>query len=107
MTTRTVALIGLLCLGTAGGFAYAPPVQAGVDIDVDIAPPAPRYERVVVRPGYVWTPGYYRYENRRYVWVGGNYVVERQGYRWRPHRWVQMNGRWHYAEGGWDPDDHH
>lgn len=105
MTTRTVALIGLLCLGSAGGFAYAPPVQAGVDIDVDLAPPAPVYERVVARPGYVWTPGYYRYVGNRYVWVGGTYVVERPGYRWRPHRWVQVNGRWHYAEGGWDPED--
>jgi len=107
MTTRTVALIGLLCLGTAGGFAYVPPVQASVDIDVDLAPPAPRYERVVVRPGYVWTPGYYRWTNNRYVWVGGTYVVERPGYRWRPHRWTSMNGRWRFEEGGWDPDDRH
>jgi len=104
MTTRTVALIGLLCLGTAGGFAYTPPVQAGIDIDVDIAPPAPVVEPVVVREGYVWTPGYYRYENRRYVWVGGAYVAARPGYHWRAHHWVQVNGRWHFEEGGWDRD---
>ena len=107
MTARTVALIGLLCLGTAGGLAYTPPVQAGVDIDVVVAPPPPREERVVVRPGYVWTPGYYRYSENRYVWVGGTYVVERPGYRWRPHRWTNVNGRWHFEEGGWDTDDHH
>ena len=109
MTVRNIALIGLLCLGTAGGFAYTPPVLAAdVDIDVDVAPPAPRYEKVVVRRGYVWTPGYYRWTpEHRYVWVGGTYVVERPGYPWRPHAWVQVNGRWHLNEGGWDADDHH
>jgi len=109
VTTRAVALIGLLVLGTAGGVAYTPPVQARtfVDVDVNLAPPAPRYERVVVRPGYVWTPGYYRWNNqyRRHDWVGGVYIVERPGYRWRPHRWARGHGgRWRFQQGGWDRD---
>ena len=108
MTTRTIALIGLLCLGAAGAVAYTPPVQARtfVDVDVNLAPPAPRYETVVVRPGYVWTPGYYRYNSRyrRHDWVGGVYVAERPGYRWRAHRWAQVNGRWRLQQGGWDRD---
>ena len=107
MTTRALALIGLLCLGTAGGFAYSPPAQARtyVDVGVEIAPPAPRYEAVVVRPGYAWTPGYWRWnnENRRHDWVGGVYVAERPGYRWEPHRWDHgRDGRWHFQEGRWN-----
>jgi hypothetical protein len=91
---------------TTRGVAYTPPVQARTFVDINIAPPAPRYEAVVVRPGYVWTPGYYRYNNRyrRQEWVGGVYVAERPGYRWRAHRWAQHNGRWRFQEGGWDRD---
>jgi hypothetical protein len=108
MTTRTLALVGLLCVGTAGGLAYTPPVVAGayVDVGIDIAPPAPRYERVVVRPGYVWTPGYWRWDNagRRHVWVGGVFVAERPGFVWIPHRWDHgPDGRWHFQEGHWGP----
>jgi hypothetical protein len=107
VTTRAIALIGLLCLGTAGGFACAPPAQARsyVNVDVDVAPPAPRYERVVVRRGYAWTPGYWRWDNvgRRHQWVGGVYVAERPGYVWRPHRWNRgEGGRWRFEEGRWD-----
>ena len=106
MTTREIALIGLLCLGTAGGFAYTPPAQARtvVDVGIDIAPPAPRYEAVVVRPGYAWTPGYWRWNNQyhRHDWVGGAYVAERPGYVWGPHRWERgAEGHWHMHEGHW------
>ena len=82
MTTRNLALIGLLCLGTAGGVAYTPPVEARtfVDLDINVAPPAPRYEQVVVRPGYVWAPGYWRWDGHgHHVWVGGYYMHERAG----------------------------
>lgn len=106
MTTRTLALVGLLCLGTAGGFAYTPAVEARayVDVDIDVAPPAPRQEVVVARPGYVWTPGYWNWDHvgRRHVWVGGVYVRERPGYTWVPHHWVQgAAGRWHFVQGHW------
>ena len=107
MTTRAFALAGLLCLGTVGGMAYVPPVEARtyVDVGIDIAPPAPREERIVVRRGYVWTPGYYRWNEgvRQHEWVAGTYVAERPGYVWRPHRWERgPEGHWHFIEGGWD-----
>jgi hypothetical protein len=103
VATRTLALIGLLCLGTAAT-VYTPPVEARtyVDVDVDIAPPAPRYEQVVVRRGYVWAPGYYRWEGGRHVWVGGSYMRERPGHRWVPAHWAQgPHGRWHFYAGHW------
>lgn len=103
--TRNLALIGLLCLGT-GAVTYAPPVEARtyVDVDVNLAPPAPRYERVIVRPGYAWTPGYWRWDRygHRHVWVGGVYVRERPGMVWVPHHWQQgPHGGWRFVEGHW------
>lgn len=103
MTTRTIALIGLLCLGTAGT-TYTPPAEARtyVDLDINVPPPAPRYERVVVRPGYVWAPGYYRWEGGRHVWVNGYYMRARPGWVWVPHHWVQgPRGGWHFVPGHW------
>jgi len=107
MTTRALALACLLGLGIAGGIASTPPAQARtyVDVGIDVAPPAPRYERVVVRPGYVWTPGYWRWNEggRHHEWVAGTYVAERPGYVWRPHRWEHgPDGHYHFVEGGWD-----
>jgi len=103
VATRTLALIGLLCLGTAAT-VYTPPVEARtyVDVDVNLAPPAPRYERVVVRRGYVWAPGYWRWYGGRHVWVHGYYIRERPGWVWVPHHWVQgPRGGWHMVQGHW------
>jgi hypothetical protein len=102
MTTRSIALIGLLCLGVAGGAVYTPPVQARAFVEIQVAPPAPRFERVVVRPGYVWAPGYWRWQHGQHVWVGGSYMPERVGFVWVPHHWYQgPHGGWHSEEGHW------
>ena len=100
MTIRNLALIGLLCLGAAASAE----ARTFVDLDINVAPPAPRYERVVVRPGYVWTPGYWRWDGHgHHVWVGGIYVRERPGHHWVPAHWVQgPRGGWHFVGGHWD-----
>ena len=76
-----------------------------VDLDINVAPPAPREERVVVSPGYVWAPGYYRWDPayRRHVWVAGYYVRERPGHHWVGAHWQQgPRGGWHFVQGHWD-----
>jgi len=79
--------------------------NAAVDIYLDVAPPAARYEVVPeARHGYVWQPGYYDYRNRHHVWVKGYWVKERQGQYWHPTRWEQDNGRWHFVKGSWQHD---
>lgn len=102
---RHLALIGLICLGTAGT-VYTAPVQARtyVDLDINVAPPAPRYERVVVRPGYVWAPGYWRWDGHgHHVWIRGGYVRERMGHHWVNAHWQQgPRGGWHFVPGHWD-----
>lgn len=100
MIIRALALTGLLSL-SAGAALYTPPAEARTFVSVRIAPPAPRYERVVVRPGYIWAPGYWRWNGRRYVWAQGRYMGARPGWAWRPGHWVRRGGGWFYREGHW------
>jgi hypothetical protein len=75
---------------------------AAVDVYVDIAPPAPRYEVVPPpRAGYVWQPGYWEFAGDRHYWRKGYWVRERPGYYWHPSRWENEHGRWVLRPGGW------
>jgi len=76
---------------------------AGAVVEIQIAPPAPRVEVVPPpRVGYVWAPGYWRWNGRRHVWVSGVWVSARPGWRYEPDAWVQgPNGRWHLRRGHW------
>ena len=67
------------------------------EVLVTQAPPAPRVEvqTVAPGPGYVWTPGYWRWTGTDYVWVSGNWVV-------RPRSGaVYVRGHWERRPGGW------
>ena len=96
--TRLLSLI-LIAAGTVA----APVMSYGaVVIDVDVAPPPVQVETVPgARVGFVWAPGYWRWDGGRHVWVGGRWMHERRGYHWVAHEWVQRGGRWHFNEGGW------
>jgi hypothetical protein len=76
---------------------------AAVGVDIDVRPPP---ERVVVVPaprrGYVWAPGYWRWNGRDHVWVEGRWVRERRGYHWVPAHWEGRGGRWHFEDGHWE-----
>jgi hypothetical protein len=70
MATRKL-LLATLCLTAAASLAPAVS-SAGVNVDIDVAPPAPRVEVVpAARPGWVWAPGYWAWRGREHVWVGG------------------------------------
>ena len=75
----------------------------GGRLDITVAPPP---DRIVVAPrprgGYIWTPGYYRWNGRAHVWTEGRYLRERRGYHWAPARWVERNGRYHFEDGHWE-----
>ena len=70
--TRTplkLALLAGLGLSFAGAM-YAPPAaartQVAVGVRIGVAPPPPRFERVPPpRRGYVWAPGYWRWNASR------------------------------------------
>ena len=104
MTTRKLILPVLLTLAALGTF-QAPPAQARgfVALSVGIAPPPPRVERMVVRPGWVWAPGWWRWAPRlrHYVWVRGHWMPARPGWHWVGPRWVPRGPRWVFRAGHW------
>jgi WXXGXW repeat (2 copies) len=77
---------------------------AFADIVVRVEPPRPRYEHRVPPPGpgYVWTPGYHRWDGRAYVWVPGAWVLPpRHHAHWVPAHWVHRHHEWYFVEGHW------
>ncbi|HEX3875656.1 MAG TPA: YXWGXW repeat-containing protein [Bryobacteraceae bacterium] len=74
------------------------------DVVVRVRPPAPIIETRPVSPGagYVWTPGYHRWDGRAYVWAPGAWVrPPRPHARWVGHHWVKRRGGWVMVEGRW------
>ena len=93
-----------LCIAT-GSLASMGAMPALADVYVRIAPPEPRHEVVpVVRQGWVWVPGYWNWNGRRYVWVKGHRVRARHGSHWVEHHWIEDRGRWRMERGHWDRD---
>src|SRR5262249_13188219 len=71
---------------------------------VRVGPPAPVVERVVVAPGpgYVWTPGYYRWDGRAYAWVSGGYALPPRAHAvWRCGHWAHERRGWFWVDGRW------
>jgi hypothetical protein len=97
----------LLAVALAGSFAAPLAVHAaGVNVDIDIAPPAAVYEQMPARQGYIVTPGYYRFdtESHHHVWVKGAYEPERRGEHYVASAWSKQEGRYHFNEGRWEHD---
>src|SRR5262249_21456001 len=93
-TTLAAAAISLPAL-IAPAIVSPAAAQASLNISIGPPPPAPVYEAVPApRAGYVWAPGYYRYEGSRYVWTTGRWMAERPGYRWVPDRWEHGPHGW-------------
>jgi len=80
---------------------------AQAQIVVRIGPPPPRPVEVVpprpvAHPGWVWVPGFHRWDGRAYVWVPGHYVEPpRPHARWVPGHWAERGGGWVWIEGHW------
>ena len=88
-------------------FVFAATLAANVfaaDVVVRVGPPAPVVERRIAAPGagYVWTPGYHRWDGAAYVWTPGAWVMPpRPHAHWVAHRWVHRNGGYVFVEGRW------
>lgn len=103
MKFKSILGVGLLAI-SAGFMAPLSQAQAQVVVGVQVAPPAPRYERLPPpRGGFVWAPGYWRWNGYRHVWVGGRYIRVHPGYRYREPRWERgPRGDWRFREYGWE-----
>lgn len=101
---KTLLVTALLAatLGTASIPSSARPYG----VLVDVAPPAPRVERMPEpRRGYHWVPGYWNWAGHRHTWVAGNWVRERRGYVYAEPKWAQRDGRWELHRGRWARGD--
>ena len=96
----------LAALVVAGSAVAALPAMSGCYASggayvVEDAPPAPREEIVVSRPGYVWIHGRWTHPGRNWVWRGGYYERERADQIYVDGRW-ERRGRGHvWVDGGW------
>jgi hypothetical protein len=96
------AISGIIVAAGLSAVSLSVPAQAQVDIMVNVAPPAPRYERVPPpRHGYVWAPGRWHWAGGRYAWNPGHWMAERPGYRWEAGAWNRRGPGWHYVPGHW------
>ena len=80
-----------------------PAAAQGFNVIIGTPPPAPVYEVAPPpRHGYVWAPGYYRWEGGRHIWTPGRWMAERVGYRWIPDRWERGPNGWYHVAGSRD-----
>jgi hypothetical protein len=74
------------------------------EVVVARTPPAVRVETQTVTPGpgYVWTPGYWRWTGADYVWVSGSWVTPpRVTAVWVRGQWVRRASGWVWIPGHW------
>jgi WXXGXW repeat (2 copies) len=91
----TCAVTSMLGLGV---------LAAKARVYVSVAPPAAVVETPGTAPaaGYVWTPGYYRWDGNNYVWTGGVWVVPPHRHaHWVAGRWVHHHHQYYFQEGYW------
>jgi hypothetical protein len=76
----------------------------GVFISVNFAPPVlPVYvQPPCPEPGYIWTPGYWAYDEDGYYWVPGTWVpAPYEGALWTPPYWGWNDGLYVFHPGYW------
>jgi hypothetical protein len=99
---KKCALVAPLVLG--GALSIAGCASGHGYVYVRSAPPEPVVEVVTVSPsaGYVWIPGYYRWDDGRYYWVRGRWEHAPRGrVVWVPGRWAHNRHGWYWVNGRW------
>jgi WXXGXW repeat (2 copies) len=82
--------------------------SAALFVSVNVAPPPlPVYAQPVIpAPGYLWTPGYWRWSpvDEDYFWVPGTWVAPPYvGALWTPGYWGWAGGNYLWHGGYWGP----
>ena len=98
-TIRRFVIGAALALAPAASFG-------GVFISVNFAPPVlPVYTQPLCPgDGYLWTPGYWAYDDGGYFWVPGVWVEPPTvGYLWTPPYWGFAGGAYGFHPGYWGP----
>jgi len=82
------------------------PAGVFVGVSVNIAPPPlPVYEQPPCpEEGYIWTPGYWAWNDGAYYWVPGTWVLPPDvGLLWTPGYWGWDDGAYYWHAGYWGP----
>ena len=81
--------------------------SAGIILSIGIAPPPlPVYDQPLCPgDGYIWTPGYWAYDdNDGYFWVPATWVeAPEPGFLWTPGYWDWVDSVYVFHEGYWGP----
>jgi hypothetical protein len=99
----------LTYLVAAGAALSAVPVmsgcagQASYVVETEDAPPPPREERIVSRPGYVWVQGNWARRGSHWRWRSGHYERERTDMVYVHGRWDRRGRSYVWVDGGWHP----
>ncbi|WP_422919208.1 hypothetical protein [Rhizosaccharibacter radicis] len=93
--------------GCPPAVAGVPAAEPGVPVVVAPEPPPPLPEEEqppLPAPGYLWTPGYWYWNNVDYYYVPGAWVAPpRPGLLWTPGFWVFAAGVYRFSQGYWGP----
>jgi hypothetical protein len=95
----------LLLLAAIAGVSKAP-AQIAVGVSIAVAPPPlPFYDQPPLPgPGFIWTPGYWAWDDGDYYWVPGTWVEPPVvGLLWTPGYWGWSNGFYLWNAGYWGP----
>lgn len=102
-----LALAGMAAFGSVAAQADSASVAlrfSNVAVDLDFGPPPARVEVVPApRAGYVWSSGYWGWQEHRHIWVPGAWIVARPSYDWVAQRWEHGDRGWHFQPGYWSP----
>jgi hypothetical protein len=94
------------CIVTAPVADEPPNVAATDEQASEPPPPLPDYEQPPCpEPGYIWTPGLWRWGAAGYFWVPGTWVAPPQpGFLWTPGYWaLGVAGVYIFHAGYWGP----
>jgi len=101
MRTRTIRALFL----TVATMLLATASFAQVSVSISTPPPElPAYEQPACPgDGYLWTPGYWAWNEGDYYWVPGTWVQPPEaGYLWTPGYWGWNDNSYVFYDGYWD-----
>jgi len=94
----------ILCSCVLLGSAAMPTISFADDIIITTPPPPLKTETPpAARSGYIWAPGYWKWEGGEHVWVEGHWIETRPNEHWVPDSWEQQDStHWHFIPGHWE-----
>ena len=81
--------------------AQLAPVSPAITV-VGQAPPPPVLEmKRNHSPGQIWSPGYWNWTGKTFVWQAGHFDHERRGQMYVPAAWEPVGSGWALIPGHW------